>query len=140
MKPQTDPRVSPLARLFSQQNQTPRPTISHKSPALNNTIAGKLIFGAALAIFAVAFAFRLQLWLFSIDKSPWTDLFRVDVERVEERLGRHQMQLPQWPAVEPGRRDGLAGLQQLAPLKSPSQRRSARWPAEPPSRPKMHAC
>src|SRR5580693_3615018 len=30
-------------------------------------------------IFAVAFAFRLQLWLFSIDKSPWTDLFRVDI-------------------------------------------------------------
>jgi uncharacterized membrane protein len=30
-------------------------------------------------LFAVAFAFRLQLWLFSIDKSPWTDLFRVDV-------------------------------------------------------------
>jgi uncharacterized membrane protein len=30
-------------------------------------------------LFAVAFAFRLQLWAFSIDKSPWTDLFRVDV-------------------------------------------------------------
>jgi uncharacterized membrane protein len=30
-------------------------------------------------LFAAAFAFRLQLWLFSIDKSPWTDLFRVDV-------------------------------------------------------------
>src|SRR3984885_3534004 len=30
-------------------------------------------------LFAVAFAFRLQLWLFSFDKSPWTDLFRVDV-------------------------------------------------------------
>ncbi len=30
-------------------------------------------------LFAVAFVFRLQLWLVSIDKSPWTDLFRVDV-------------------------------------------------------------
>ena len=30
-------------------------------------------------IFAAAFAFRLQLWLFSFDKSPWTDLFRVDI-------------------------------------------------------------
>jgi uncharacterized membrane protein len=30
-------------------------------------------------LFAVAFAFRLQLWLVSLDKSPWTDLFRVDV-------------------------------------------------------------
>src|SRR5450631_29473 len=30
-------------------------------------------------LFAAAFAFRLQLWLFSADKSPWTDLFRVDV-------------------------------------------------------------
>ncbi len=30
-------------------------------------------------LFAAAFAFRLQLWLFSIDKSPWTDLFRVDI-------------------------------------------------------------
>jgi len=33
-------------------------------------------------LFAVAFAFRLQLWLVSIDKSPWTDLFRVDVLNV----------------------------------------------------------
>jgi hypothetical protein len=30
-------------------------------------------------LFAAAFAFRLQLWLFSFDKSPWTDLFRVDI-------------------------------------------------------------
>ena len=30
-------------------------------------------------LFAAAFAFRLQLWLFSIDKSPWTDIFRVDI-------------------------------------------------------------
>src|SRR5665213_3276533 len=30
-------------------------------------------------LFGAAFAFRLQLWLFSIDKSPWTDLFRVDI-------------------------------------------------------------
>ncbi len=30
-------------------------------------------------IFAVAFLFRLQMWVVSIDKSPWTDLFRVDV-------------------------------------------------------------
>jgi uncharacterized membrane protein len=30
-------------------------------------------------LFGAAFAFRLQLWLFSYDKSPWTDLFRVDI-------------------------------------------------------------
>jgi uncharacterized membrane protein len=30
-------------------------------------------------LFAAAFAFRLQLWLFSIDVSPWTDLLRVDI-------------------------------------------------------------
>ena len=30
-------------------------------------------------LFGAAFAFRLQLWLFSIDKSPWTDLLRVDI-------------------------------------------------------------
>ena len=30
-------------------------------------------------LFAVAFAFRLQLWLFSLGQSPWTDLFRVDI-------------------------------------------------------------
>jgi peptidoglycan/LPS O-acetylase OafA/YrhL len=30
-------------------------------------------------LFAAAFAFRLQLWLFSVDKSPWTDLLRVDI-------------------------------------------------------------
>jgi uncharacterized membrane protein len=30
-------------------------------------------------LFAAAFAFRLQLWLFSIDKSHWADLFRVDI-------------------------------------------------------------
>ena len=33
----------------------------------------------SLYLFAAAFAFRLQLWLFSFDKSPWTDLFRVDI-------------------------------------------------------------
>ena len=33
-------------------------------------------------IFAVAFLFRLQLWVVSIDKSPWTDLLRVDVLNV----------------------------------------------------------
>jgi uncharacterized membrane protein len=30
-------------------------------------------------LFAAAFAFRLQLWLFSFDKSPWTDILRVDI-------------------------------------------------------------
>lgn len=30
-------------------------------------------------LFAVAFAFRLQLWLFAMGKSPWTDLLRVDI-------------------------------------------------------------
>jgi uncharacterized membrane protein len=30
-------------------------------------------------LFAAAFAFRLQLWLFSFDKSTWTDVFRVDI-------------------------------------------------------------
>jgi len=43
--------------------------------------AGRL--GAAVKrsgyLFAAAFAFRLQLWLFSVDVSPWTDLFRVDI-------------------------------------------------------------
>jgi uncharacterized membrane protein len=33
-------------------------------------------------LFAVAFLFRLQLWIVSIDKSPWTDLLRVDVLNV----------------------------------------------------------
>ncbi len=30
-------------------------------------------------LFLAALAFRLQLWLVSIDKSPWTDLLRVDI-------------------------------------------------------------
>src|ERR1700744_2038756 len=30
-------------------------------------------------LFAAAFAFRLQLWLFSFVKSPWTDILRVDI-------------------------------------------------------------
>src|ERR1700743_2655975 len=30
-------------------------------------------------LFAAAFAFRLQLWLFSFDKSTWKDIFRVDI-------------------------------------------------------------
>lgn len=30
-------------------------------------------------LFAAAFAFRFQQWVVSIDKSPWTDLLRVDV-------------------------------------------------------------
>jgi uncharacterized membrane protein len=33
----------------------------------------------ASQIFALAFAFRFQMWIVSIDKSPWTDLLRVDV-------------------------------------------------------------
>ena len=33
-------------------------------------------------LFAAAFAFRLQLWMVSIDKSPWTDLLRVDILNV----------------------------------------------------------
>src|SRR5580700_3325012 len=30
-------------------------------------------------LFAVAFLFRLQLWLFALGQNPWTDLFRVDI-------------------------------------------------------------
>ena len=30
-------------------------------------------------LFAAAFAFRLQLWLFALGQSPWTDLLRVDI-------------------------------------------------------------
>ncbi len=30
-------------------------------------------------LFAAAFAFRLQLWAFSFDQSPWTDIFKVDI-------------------------------------------------------------
>lgn len=30
-------------------------------------------------LFGLAFAFRLQLWIFGWPKSPWTDLFRVDI-------------------------------------------------------------
>jgi uncharacterized membrane protein len=30
-------------------------------------------------LFSLAFLFRLQLWLFALPQSPWTDLFKVDV-------------------------------------------------------------
>jgi uncharacterized membrane protein len=30
-------------------------------------------------LFSLAFLFRLQLWLFAIPQSPWTDLFKVDI-------------------------------------------------------------
>lgn len=30
-------------------------------------------------LFSLAFLFRLQLWIFAIPQSPWTDLFKVDV-------------------------------------------------------------
>src|SRR5579884_4325019 len=30
-------------------------------------------------LFAVAFLFRLQLWLFTLGKNSWTDLIRVDI-------------------------------------------------------------
>ncbi len=33
-------------------------------------------------LFIAAFAFRFQLYIVSIDKSPWTDLFRVDILNV----------------------------------------------------------
>jgi uncharacterized membrane protein len=33
-------------------------------------------------LFGVAFAFRVQQWAFSFDKSPWTDIFRVDILNV----------------------------------------------------------
>jgi hypothetical protein len=56
MKPRTNLRVSFLARLFGEQKQTPRPTISHMFLALKKTSASKLIFGAALAALALAFA------------------------------------------------------------------------------------
>ena len=56
MNPGTNLRVSSLARLFLHQNQTPRPTISHKFLALNRTSTSKQIFGAAFAVFVVAFA------------------------------------------------------------------------------------
>lgn len=46
-------------------------------------VAAPARWGASLKrsgyLFGAAFAFRFQLWLFSVDKSPWTDLFRVDV-------------------------------------------------------------
>jgi hypothetical protein len=60
MNPGTNLPVSSLARLSPQQNQTPRPTVSHKFLALNKTSASKLIFAAALAMFAVSFATRVN--------------------------------------------------------------------------------
>jgi uncharacterized membrane protein len=30
-------------------------------------------------LFAVAFLFRLQLWIFALGQNPWTELFRVDI-------------------------------------------------------------
>jgi uncharacterized membrane protein len=30
-------------------------------------------------LFSLAFLFRLQLWIFAIPQSPWTDLFKVDI-------------------------------------------------------------
>jgi uncharacterized membrane protein len=30
-------------------------------------------------LFSLAFLFRLQLWLFALPQSPWTDLFKVDI-------------------------------------------------------------
>src|SRR5579871_101597 len=40
-------------------------------------------WGAALRragyLYSLAFAFRLQLWLFGYPQSPWTDLFKVDI-------------------------------------------------------------
>jgi Protein of unknown function (DUF3300) len=60
MNPGTNLRVSSLARLFHHQNQTPRPTTSHKFLVLNRTSASKLIFGAALAMFAIAFSTRIN--------------------------------------------------------------------------------
>lgn len=35
--------------------------------------------GRAGYLFGIAFAFRLQLWIFGLPGQPWTDLFRVDV-------------------------------------------------------------
>src|SRR3954471_2661358 len=45
------------------------------------TASGRLVSALKRAgqIFGLAVAFRLQMWIVSIDKSPWTDLFRVDV-------------------------------------------------------------
>jgi hypothetical protein len=60
MKPRTNLRVSSLARLIPHQNQTPRLTISHKFLALERLSASQLIFGATLAMFAVACATRVN--------------------------------------------------------------------------------
>ncbi len=45
------------------------------------TVRGRFMASLRRAgqIWALAFAFRLQMWIVSIDKSPWTDLLRVDV-------------------------------------------------------------
>lgn len=44
-------------------------------------VAGRFVSALKRAgqIFGLAIAFRLQMWIVSIDKSPWTDLLRVDV-------------------------------------------------------------
>lgn len=44
--------------------------------------AGARVFAAlrrAGYLFTIAFLFRLQLWLFGLPNSPWTDLLRVDI-------------------------------------------------------------
>jgi hypothetical protein len=56
MKPRTNLRVSSLARLSPKQNQTPRPAISHKFSSQQTTRAAYWFVGAALAVFALAFA------------------------------------------------------------------------------------
>jgi hypothetical protein len=56
MKPQTDLRVSSLAQLFPWQNQMPRPTISHEPYSQQKIAATRWIFGATIAVFALAFA------------------------------------------------------------------------------------
>jgi len=56
MNPGTNLHVSSLAWLFREQKQSPRPTTSHKFLAPERTSASQLIFGAALAVLAVAFS------------------------------------------------------------------------------------
>ncbi|MEI9968943.1 MAG: DUF3300 domain-containing protein [Terracidiphilus sp.] len=60
MNPGTNLQVSSFARLFPQQNQTPRPTISHKPSSRPRIGATRSISGAALALFALAFAVHVS--------------------------------------------------------------------------------
>jgi uncharacterized membrane protein len=61
-------------------------------------------------LIALAFLFRLQLWVFALPHSPWTDLFRVDILNAMSLAVAVMSLLAIFPVVQRAKAAALVGL------------------------------